>query len=150
MKKYIICDLDGTLCNHDHRLYLAWSNEWNEYNDGCVTDPVNNIVRDFLAYNLFKNRDMSIIFLTERTENFYFETSAWLSAFFDLERENHILIMRKVGDYAPAPEFKKAAFLNYASETHISVDQIYCAIDDDERCVEMFKALGIKKVIHYK
>lgn len=52
MKKYIICDLDGTLCDHRHRIYLAWSKQWDSYNAGCVADYVNMPVRDFLSFNL--------------------------------------------------------------------------------------------------
>lgn len=48
MEKYVISDLDGTLCDHDHRLYLAWLGRWDDYNSGCIHDKIINSTLDFL------------------------------------------------------------------------------------------------------
>lgn len=146
-QKYVICDLDGTLCNHNHRVYLAWSSAWEEYNSACEFDSANKPVADFLMRQLQTN-SVSVVFLTGRTENYREITEKWLRQLGF--HGNYHLIMRPLGEYQAAREFKFEALTKWRIENVITPDQIKYAIDDNEECVQMFKELGIKKVIHYK
>jgi FMN phosphatase YigB (HAD superfamily) len=149
-KKYIICDLDGTLCDHSHRIYLAWSKNWHAYNSGCPLDRSNQSVLDFLMYNSHAtDENCEIVFLTGRSENYEELTRGWLCAYFDYKHRYH-LIMRKEGDYRKASAFKFEALGEFMASKEITADDIFAAIDDDETCCEMYRGIGIKNVIHYK
>lgn len=142
-QKYVICDLDGTFCDHNHRVYLAWLGRWDHYNAGCAVDKPNLAVVDFLwGLNGYK-----IIFLTGRSIKYEQQTIEWLDVYSPTAYD---LIMRKEGDFKPAAQFKREELLHWCCSGNAVLSQIEYAIDDNEECVAMFKALGIKKVIHYK
>lgn len=142
-QKYVVCDLDGTLCDHNHRVYLAWLGRWDDYNSGSICDKPNLPVSDFLG----SLPDHRIIFLTGRSEKYRLQTYTWL------ERHNMSywdLIMRVEGNFKPAAKFKEEELLGWCTKNDVVMSQIEYAIDDNEECIQMFKELGIKKVIHYK
>jgi hydroxymethylpyrimidine pyrophosphatase-like HAD family hydrolase len=144
-QKYVVCDLDGALCDHRHRLHLAWLGKWAEYNAGCKYDvPINETV-SFL-HELSFDLKVDIIFLTGRSIAEFLETRRWL--------DHHVtrcykLIMRQLNDYRSATDFKKAELTKFLVENEIDIEQVDHAIDDDADCCKMFKELGIKKVIQY-
>jgi hydroxymethylpyrimidine pyrophosphatase-like HAD family hydrolase len=148
-QKYVVCDLDGTLCDHSKRLYLAWSGDWDDYNEGCFLDKINKQVYDFLWHQKRKNK-VDFVFLTGRSEKHRSITENWLMSQMDLQESKYHLIMRPEGEYLAAPSFKLAALTTWRLKNSIMIDEIECAIDDNEDCVAMFKGLGIKRVIHYK
>lgn len=143
--KYVVCDLDGTLCDHEHRLYLAWLGRWDDYNAGCVADKPNMSCLDFITYLM--RHDYKIIFLTGRSNKFAKQTLDWLGKYF---LTDCCLIMRGDQDFRPTAEFKKRELLDCCIRNDILMSQIEYAIDDNDDCVAMFKDLNIKKVIHYK
>lgn len=143
--KYIICDLDGTLCNHNHRLYLAWSKAWEDYFSGAICDTINKTVMDFLGYN----SECKVVFLTGRPEIYQQMTWDWLVANFDFKQRVHV-IMRKENDFRKASAIKFEALGEFMANNEITADDIFAAIDDDETCCDMYKGIGIKNVIHYK
>lgn len=142
MDKYVICDLDGTLCDHTHRIHFSWSGDWDQYNSLCEYDSYNNSVLYFL-FNLVNDKNYNIIFLTGRSEKVEKETRGWLNRYFP---GGYHLLMREEYNYTPAAEFKKTKLLN----SGFNFENIHYAIDDDESCVEMFKSMLVKKVIHFK
>ena len=143
--KYVVCDLDGTLCDHSDRIYLAWLGEWDSYNGGCIVDTPNMPCLDFITF--LGRKEYKIIFLTGRADKFVKHTVEWLRkyVFFDF-----FLIMRGDKDFRSSGEFKKHALLDFCVKNDILVSQIEYAIDDNDDCVAMFKDLNIKKVIKYK
>lgn len=145
MKKYIVCDLDGTLCDHMHRLHLAWLGKWDEYNAACKYDkPIKETV--LFLQDLEFDQSFDIIFLTGRSIKEFIETCKWLNH--HVTGSYHI-IMRQNGDYRPAAQFKKEQLLDYLNDSEIALEQIKYAIDDDVECCKMFKELGVNKVIQY-
>jgi FMN phosphatase YigB (HAD superfamily) len=145
-KKYVVCDLDGTLCNHRHRVHLAWLGKWNEYNAASCYDDVIEETQRFL-YELSVLNGKDIIFLTGRSVDFTTTTRQWLNT---KGFTSFHLIMRQNNDYRQAQDFKKYSLLEWGTKNDVLMSQIDYAIDDDERCIAMFKELNIKKVIHYK
>jgi hypothetical protein len=143
MAKYVICDLDGTLCDHKHRIHHSWLGNWNEYNSLCIYDGYNTSVFYFLS-SLIIDQNFEIIFLTGRSDKFEKETEKWLNNYF--VSTGYHLLMREEGNFTPAADFKK----NKLMCCGFNINDMYYALDDDESCVEMFKAIGIKKVIHIK
>ena len=74
MIKLIVCDLDGTLCNHTPRMHLAAAGDWDAYHSGLQQDEINPAVQWFLS-----NTDLPLLFLTGRPEPYRGETIAWLA-----------------------------------------------------------------------
>lgn len=144
-QKYVVCDLDGTLCDHRHRIHLAWLAKWNEYNAGCKYDtPIKETV-SFL-HELSFDLGVDIIFLTGRSIAEFLETRRWLDRHVTA---SYWLIMRQLNDYRQAVEFKKSELFMYLESKGVGIEQVVYAIDDDAECCKMLKELGIKKVIQY-
>jgi FMN phosphatase YigB (HAD superfamily) len=142
-QKYVVCDLDGTLCDHSHRVYLAWLGRWDDYNAGCVVDKPNLAVVDFL----WELNGYKIIFLTGRSIKYEQQTTEWLDVYSPTAYD---LIMRNEGDFKTAAQFKKYELADWCAKNNVATYQIEYAIDDNEECVQLFRDLNIKKVIHYK
>lgn len=143
-KKYIICDLDGTLCDHKHRVHYAWLQQWVHYNSRCRYDQVNIDVRNFLEEA--ESKDFKIIFLTGRSEEYRNMTIEWLNS--NISLKNYDLLMRKNEDFTRSDKMKRAILEKFFEGRDIS-QEVYKAIDDDEACCRMFHAMGVVYV-HYK
>jgi hydroxymethylpyrimidine pyrophosphatase-like HAD family hydrolase len=144
-QKYVVCDLDGTLCDHRHRIHLAWLGKWDEYNGACKFDGLIRETSEFI-YQLHDVEGFDIVFLTGRSIKFIAETTKWI------DRNNiagYKLIMRQDNDFRKASEFKEAELTQFLLDNEIDIEQVEYAIDDDADCCEMLKELGIKKVIQY-
>ncbi len=82
------------------------------------------------------DRDLQVVLLTGRPVRVQPQTLAWL------ERYNvrwDLLIMRNMGDYSAAREFKRqtvAELRNYGFDLRL-------AFEDDRRNVEMFRGEGV-------
>jgi len=145
MNKLIICDLDGTLCDDRHRKYLVWAGDWRSYFEASFLDGVNKSVQDFIAYcKVYKNCD--IAFLTGRPEIYREKTEFWLKN--TLINIPYSLFMRQENDYRSAEVYKREITEILIKEN--GLDNIFAAIDDNEKCIEMFKVLGIRKTILYR
>lgn len=93
MIKLIICDLDGTLCDHTPRMHLAASGDWDAYHAGLNDDMVNESVLWFL-----QNSDVPLVFLTGRPEQYRTETEEWLDRHELYEHDDYMtLLMRPRG-----------------------------------------------------
>tara|TARA_B000000565_G_scaffold250158_1_gene222338 strand:+ start:676 stop:1383 length:708 start_codon:yes stop_codon:yes gene_type:complete len=92
-KNLIICDLDGTIANIEHRLHYIKGpkKDWPSFNKACVHDTVNKDVREIL-WNMYdagrkngerptdlqKVSDRFIYFFSGRSEAVRKETEEWL------------------------------------------------------------------------
>lgn len=80
MSKFIpvyIFDLDGTLCNHDHRLPLLFSGKEEAFHAACVHDkPVLSILGVLKALYL---SGAEIWFVSGRSRAMFSETLQWLA-----------------------------------------------------------------------
>jgi hypothetical protein len=141
MRKGIICDLDGTLCDDRHRKgYLNTSpgkDKWRDYHERLVDDqPVWFILNMLMAYM----RTHAIIFVTGRPDTYEEQTKAWL------DKHNtpyYGLFMRAADDFRPSPDMKQAI---YHKHIKWKVD-VVLAIDDDQRNANMWSYFGIPTII---
>jgi phosphoglycolate phosphatase-like HAD superfamily hydrolase len=135
MERIIICDLDGTLCNCEHRLHLANSKNWDEFNAACVNDPVNediaNIIRN-LASNTTK-----IYLVSGRDDKFKEQTEKWL-LLNDIPYDK--LYMRKSGDFRTDYIVKEDILIKgiYANGCKDKLN-IWFVLDDRQSVVDMWR-----------
>lgn len=137
----IICDLDGTLCNIDHRLHhvKGGNKDWKSFNAGIPLDGVNLDI----AIGLKKSREelkAQIVFVSGRSETYKKETIEWLA-------KNGItfystIIMRGASDHRPDDEVKEDIL-----HTHFKdLSKIACVVDDRPRVIRMWKKNGLEVI----
>jgi hypothetical protein len=161
--KYCIIDLDGTLCQIDHRIGLLEKKDWKQFYEHMIFDKP---YPEFIEYlNKYRSYPISPLFITGRPEIYRTQTEMWLSRYwsdswdkppnedakkwvkeavrYKLFADRSTLVMRKDKDYRPAPIVKKELLLSFLELKGIGIDHISCAFDDNEECIEMFQELGI-------
>lgn len=136
-KKIILCDIDGTVANNNHRQhFLEGKKDW----DGFFSELINDepIVKIIEKINAYHDAGKNIIFLTGRPEKYRYSTTLWLKENFDFEFK---LLMRKNNDYRNKLEVKEEIF----NENFLSNDIEYI-FDNDIDLIEMWNEKGIKTV----
>ena len=137
MKKIILCDIDGTIANNDHRQhFLEGKKDWDGFFSELINDePIIEIIKKINAYH---DAGKNIIFLTGRPERFRYSTTLWLKENFDFEFK---LLMRKDSDYRNKLEVKEEIF-----NENFSSNDIECIYDNDKDLIKMWNEKGIKTV----
>lgn len=132
-KKVILVDLDGTLCNIEHRRPLLERKNWKEFfrlmpfdkpNEWCVT-----------LCNALTSTGTEIIFVTGRHEEYRQITENWLSQYGFKQQ----LFMRPEGDYRQ-DAIVKTEIYNSKIEPYFEV--LFC-VDDRQQVVDAWRALGL-------
>lgn len=75
----VVCDLDGTLCNIDHRLHHVRGDgkkDWRSFFQGLEWDTINPWCEEILEAMGNKHR---LVFASGRPDNYHQETANWLS-----------------------------------------------------------------------
>lgn len=144
MERAIIIDLDGTLCNCEHRRKLKSTGkiDFGHFLDpeNIAKDPVNDWCRELIK-GMF-SIGYTIIFVSGREDTLRNATINWLG-------ENRLLIyppqifMREEGDYRKDFEVKKEIY-----EDHIKFKyEILFIVDDRKQVVDMWRGEGLT-VLH--
>jgi predicted kinase len=129
----IICDLDGTLCNIDHRLHWVRRERknWDMFFAGISRDEPNKWCSDLLK----RYEQENIILCSGRSQNHEPQTIAWLS-------DNMIsytnLFMRPNGDYR-RDDIVKEIILDFEILTRYNP---VLFIDDRQQVVDMWRRRG--------
>lgn len=133
-ERIIICDLDGTLCNCNHRLHLANKKDWDSFNELCINDKVNADIANIIS-NL-RSEDTFIYLVSGRDNKFRENTIEWL-------RLNDIwydkLLMRDAEDHRPDNVVKKDILDNY-----IERSKVWFVLDDRKSVVDMWRENGLR------
>mgnify|MGYP003136180466 CR=1 FL=1 len=145
-KDIIICDLDGTLCNIDHRLHFVQvaqgeRKDWNSFFSGAPNDTINEPVLEVLDRFRFASDEFEIIFCSGRPERCRADTVEWLKKNYFIERRGHLhykLYMRKDGDYR-RDDIVKEEILN----EHIDRNRVLFVLDDRDQVVDMWRRNGL-------
>jgi hypothetical protein len=145
MKDTIICDLDGTLANCEHRVHHVRNKpkNWDAFYAGVREDEVNgpvlNILDKFLCYEGLR---YNIIFCSGRPERCREDTVWWLKEVAHIWYSEHStdvqLFMRKDGDYR-ADYIVKQEIL----DTQIDKDRVLFVLDDRQQVVDMWRRNGL-------
>jgi adenylate kinase family enzyme len=134
----IISDLDGTLCNVEHRRHFVRSEgkkDWASFFGGIKDDTVNDVVARILEK--FKH-DGNIVYCTGRGNEYEHATKNWLvkKDLWDICNEN--LFMRQEGDFR-SDDIVKEIILDFEILTRFEPRFI---LDDRNSVVEMWRRRG--------
>lgn len=137
-EKAIIVDLDGTLCNIDHRLHYikrpeGVKKDWKGFFNDIDKDSVNEWCRT-LIYT-FREQGYQVVYASGRPSDHYNVTSKWL--------EDHYLwtghlYMRERNDFRQ-DFLAKETILDFELEPRFKIEFI---IDDRDQVVAMWRKRG--------
>lgn len=133
----IICDIDGTLANIDHRRHFVEGNEkdWKSFNEHIFNDSVNKWCK--LIIQSIWSTGIQIIFVSGRKENFRDITCNQVSKWLDIF--GFVLHMRANDDFRTDKELKKEIYEKSIAPSF----NIIFAIDDRKCIVDLWRSLGI-------
>jgi predicted secreted acid phosphatase len=139
MKKAVICDLDGTLCNIEHRHHLITDPEkkkrdWKAFYADMVNDGLN--VWCYSIISALANNEIQIFYVTGRPEEYRSQTMDWL------RRHScpiNGLYMRPSKDNRQDDIVKKEI---YETILKPSYEVLFC-LEDRNRVVQMWRSIGL-------
>ena len=148
---FIICDLDGTLCDIRHREHLAQQGLWSEFHLELKDDAPRKDVLSFLRCVTFGDGHNQVIFLTGRPDTNRAQTVEWLWDKAELsEGSEYIeLLMRPKDDWRSDFQVKQELledFLRQVYEQSGMGPEEYKSrvliLDDRDKVVAHFRDLG--------
>ena len=158
-KEVILCDVDGTLADVNHRLHYIKNDDgtlkpyaerdWDSFNDACRYDVPNNDVIEILhevanlgaCTHLGEYTGREVYILSGRNEVTRRRTVKWLKKYVYsyLDYDTH-LVMRKADDRRPDTEVK----LEMVQELGLTPDKVLCVLDDRQCVVDMWRENGFR------
>ena len=134
MKNIILCDIDGTVANNDHRQhFLEGKKDWDGFFNALDKDqPIYPIIDKIIEEN--KSRK-EIIFLTGRPERYKDLTKTWLKKYFTFDIR---ILMRGDNDQRNKIITKKEIFI-----ANFKRNEIDLVIDNDEELIKMWESFGL-------
>lgn len=132
----IIIDLDGTLCDVEHRRHfvLEKPKNWIKFYAGLVNDTVNKPVA--ALYHMAKRSKYHVIFVSGRPAQYRKETEIWLKKHgFDFT----LLLMRSFNDKRDDTIVKEEIYDKYIAPYF----KVVFTVDDRDRVVKMWRDKGI-------
>ena len=136
-KKIVICDIDGTIANNDHRQNLLkkfkdWDNFFSQLH---LDEPILVVIEKIKE---LKREGKEIVFLTGRPEKYRKPTDAWLEKYFD---QNYMLIMRKDGDVRNKSTTKEEML-----KLNFDLKDIYKVYENDPELIDLWRKLELSVV----
>lgn len=135
MKQIILCDLDGTLADCQHRvpLILEKPKRWTEFFAACSGDaPIPHVIE--LVNTLHGQYEVWIT--SGRSDECRSATEAWLTSKGVIYDK---LVMRKSGDHTDDGQLKPS----WLSDGTIPRERVAFALDDRNRVVSAWRKAGI-------
>ena len=140
MKNIILCDIDGTVANNEHRQhFLEGKKDWDDFFSELSNDiPIFSIIEKVKKHQA-EGKD--IIFLTGRPERYREETKSWLKKYFNFKFR---LLMRKDNDLRN----KVIAKEELLKENSIQSECIHLIYENDEDLINYWikKDVSVHKV----
>jgi predicted kinase len=137
-EKAVICDLDGTLCNLDHRLHFTQSDpkDWKGFFNGIPDDSLREDVRNSILKIYDEHQNTFLILVSARPEMYREATEEWL-------KKNNIfyqaLIMRETNDKRPDTEVKADVYEKYLK--NLNIIKVF---DDRPSVIRMWREKGLE------
>ena len=138
-ERVIICDLDGTMCNIDHRLHFVQGEkkDWDSFFNNMMSDtPREEVKSEVISARL---DGCKIIFVSARPEKYREVTMEWLR--YHVGLEEYSLIMRENGDSRPDTVVKAEIYDKYLK--HLTILKIY---DDRPSVIRMWREKGLNVI----
>ena len=136
MEKAIIVDLDGTLCDVEHRVQHVRNmpKNWNAFNQSMGKDKPYFWCIELVA--AMKSRGYNILFVTGRGEDYRDMTESWL---FQHKVVYDELYMRKSNDFREDSDIKEEIYIKQIEKK----TQVLFVVDDRKSVVERWRKLGL-------
>lgn len=136
-RRFVVVDLDGTLCDSAHREHLAVAKQWDEFHSLLGEDRPHQDVADLLEVlnTGILTADLEVILLTGRNERYRGQTEAWLLK--NRIKSDHLL-MRP--DYNFISDHLLKPSMLYAFLAGTSIDEWAEPVDDDQAKIEYERA----------
>lgn len=136
--KYIVVDLDGTLCDCSHRVSLAQAGQWEEFHSLCKDDkpywPVVEVLRSLEERH-------HLLFLSGRNASQLKATADWCENW-SVPCPADILLRPK-DDYRPDIELKTSLLEEFfGSKEQVLASVLFC-LDDRDKVVEGLRNYGL-------
>lgn len=134
-KKIIICDIDGTIANNDHRQHLLKKfKDWDKFFSQLHLDePYFEIIEKIKE---FKKNGKEIVFITGRPERYRDETNSWLEKYFKF---NYELLMRPNNETRSKIIVKTNIF-----KQNFSPEEIKIVFENDNALIKLWRSFGLK------
>lgn len=135
----VICDIDGTAANIDHRRKFVEGNlkDWRTFFREMIYDTPHAWCQELLQSLQEQGHD--IYFVTGRPEDYRKETEIWLSIYYP-KIQNKNPLMRSSGDLRPDYKVKEEIYQRHFSDRQ---DEILFIIDDRQQVVDMWREKGL-------
>jgi hypothetical protein len=131
----VLCDLDGTIANIEHRLHhiRGAEKDWDKFFEACSGDsPIDDVVQVIRMLSV----SYPITIVTSRSDVVLERTQRWLHQHGIPYKD---LYMRVEGDHTPDYKLKK-----FWAEANIwTKETVLCVFEDRDSVVEMWRGLGI-------
>ena len=133
--RVIISDLDGTISDPSHRLYLYRLRKYDQFNKAGKDDrPVENVC------NVLRNlSEVDIVIITARDESCRAMTLEWLKL---NDVPCDLLLMRPSKDNRSDFVVKKNIFDNQFLHSY-EFNQVWFVLEDRQQCVDMWRGEGL-------
>ena len=142
MKDVIVCDLDGTLADCEHRVHHVRNKpkNWDAFYAEIKYDKANEAVETCIRALGTMAWPLRIIYCSGRPERCRADTVRWLAdgANLPLRTDWDALFMRKDGDFR-ADYIVKQEIL----DAHIPKDRVLFVLDDRQQVVDMWRRNGL-------
>lgn len=134
-KNIVICDIDGTVANNDHRQhYLEGKKDWVGFFSDLINDkPIHQVIKKVKD---LESKGKKIIFLSGRPEKTRKETIKWLKRYFFFDFD---LLMRADGDRRNKIEVKTEIFEKNLLEHNIEI-----IFENDEELINLWRQFDLE------
>jgi hypothetical protein len=146
MKRAIVVDLDGTLCNSGHREHLAVNKEWDQFHSALADDKPHGDVAWLIGVLSCAclSGEIEIIACTGRPEKYRAITERWLSGFGILFDE---VLMRPDDDWLSDTVLKPQLVMEWHDRQEDAAhgtaqERVLFVLDDRDRVVEAWRGHG--------
>lgn len=131
----VVFDLDGVLSDAASRQHYLEGRrrDWDAFFEACGDDPLIEEVAQLLG---LLDQGLAVVLLTARPARVATQTLAWLHRY---KLRWDLLVMRDVGDYGAARDFKRRS----VDELRQLGFDLVLSFEDDRRNVAMFREQGI-------
>ena len=141
-KTWLICDLDGTLCNTEHRDQFARERNWDEFNGRLHLDEPNQPVLDFVRLFRTTNSNHRVMALTARNSSMLGPTSDWMMKHSCLHLFDVIRMRPAHNKSESDADLKPRLLFNFFLNKETALKKVFLILDDRDRVVKSFREHG--------
>lgn len=141
MRKVLVVDLDGTLCDCGHREHWARAGEWDNFHSELSNDKPNEAVREVLYAWDAMGQDHEVIAITGRNERYSLMTEEWLEKnLIPLD----VVLMRPDNNFQSDSELKPALLSEWLEREGLLQENVAFILEDRDKVVEAWRNFGYK------